>query len=379
MYQDQIGNSPSKDAPKGEKPRILVAPLDWGLGHVTRCIPIVHELIKQGAAPILAGNEAAKAVFSTEFPDLPFLDLPGYNVRYAKSATGLFFNMIRQSGKILAAIKKEHAWLKDMQAKHGFDAVISDNRYGLYHKDIYSVIITHQLRIKSPIGSWSENILQKRNYNYINHFDTCWVPDFAEAPGLAGDLSHPVKKPKTPIVYTGPLSRFKSSEKPMQRNHLLFIVSGPEPQRSILEDIFINEMSHYNSTATLVRGLPDSSSLIPSSNMLKIYNHLSAKAMQEEMDKAEYVIGRCGYSTVMDIAMLRKKSLLIPTPGQTEQEYLSSMLPEKNLACTVTQKEFTLKGSLGKAKSFSYKLQSPDNDRLLQDAVTRLLQQVSSH
>ena len=116
MYQDQTGKSPSKAGQKAEKPVILVAPLDWGLGHVTRCIPLVHELVKQGAAPVLAGNEAAKALLTEEFPHLPFLDLPGYDVRYAKTATGLFFNMIRQSGKILTAIKKEHKWLKDQSA-----------------------------------------------------------------------------------------------------------------------------------------------------------------------------------------------------------------------------------------------------------------------
>ena len=376
MYQDQTGKSPSKAGQKAEKPVILVAPLDWGLGHVTRCIPLVHELVKQGAAPVLAGNEAAKALLTEEFPHLPFLDLPGYDVRYAKTATGLFFNMIRQSGKILTAIKKEHKWLKEQQAMHGFDAVISDNRYGLYHPDVYSVIMTHQLQIKSPVGGWSEAILRKRNYTYFSNFNSCWVPDFPEAPGLAGDLSHPLKKPVTEIVYTGPLSRFRIVNQPIQKSHLLFIVSGPEPQRTILENIFINEMSHYNGTAALVRGLPSSKGLIPSSNMLKVYNHLSAKDMQEEMAKAEFVIGRCGYSTVMDIVALQKKSLLIPTPGQTEQEYLAAILPQKGIACTVSQKDFTLASSLGKAKSFTYHLPPPSQQPYLQQAVTRLLQQV---
>ncbi|MBL0153794.1 MAG: hypothetical protein IPP93_09995 [Chitinophagaceae bacterium] len=143
-----------------------------------------------------------------------------------------------------------------------------------------------------------------------------------------------------------------------------------------MENIFINEMSHYNGTAALVRGLPSSKGLIPSSNMLKVYNHLPAKDMQEEMAKAEFVIGRCGYSTVMDIVALQKKSLLIPTPGQTEQEYLAAILPEKGIACTVSQKDFTLASSLGKAKSFTYHLPPVSQQPYLQQAVAHLLQQV---
>src|SRR6266498_103077 len=142
------------------KPRILVAPLDWGLGHATRCIPIIDHLLKSGADVWLAGEGAQQKLLAHEFPGLPFLSLAGYRIHYAKSAFGLLKNILFQAPKILRAIKKENKWLEKTMKEHHFDAVISDNRYGLYHRDIPCIFITHQLKIKSPFVKWMERILQ---------------------------------------------------------------------------------------------------------------------------------------------------------------------------------------------------------------------------
>ncbi len=348
------------------KKRILVAPLDWGLGHATRCIPIIRELLAQDCEVWLAGEGAQEKLLKEEFPLLSFLPLEGYRVRYSRSAIGLSLSIFRQTHKILSAIKKENDWLKKMIAEYHFDAVISDNRFGLYHASVPCVFMTHQLAIKSPLGKWSEKFLQKRNYRYINRFTACWVPDLPAGQAgmkgennLAGELSHPAKKPNVTVRYIGPLSRFDSlspaSARDLSRKgHLLIMLSGPEPQRSILEDKIVKEIGQYNGTATIVRGLPGSPSLIPSTNMLRFYNHLPADELFKEIMQAEYVIGRCGYSTVMDLAALQKKSILIPTPGQTEQEYLSGHLGKKQIAFCVSQKEFSLDDALAKANQFSY-------------------------
>ena len=142
------------------------------------------------------------------------------------------------------------------------------------------------------------------------------------------------------------------------QNHLLFILSGPEPQRTILENRVIDEVSHYPGTATVVRGLPLVQSVIPSSAMIKFYNHLPASELNEEIEKADWVISRPGYSTIMDLAKLQKKSILIPTPGQTEQEYLAKKLCQKKMAFCVEQKEFSLSPALENAKEFNYRLSS---------------------
>jgi uncharacterized protein (TIGR00661 family) len=370
--------NPHFSAKKPGKPRILVAPLDWGLGHATRCIPIIRELLAQQAEVWLAGEGAQEQLLKTEFPELPFLNLPGYRIRYAKTPLGLTWKMIQQAPKMKRAIRAEHQWLEKAVTEYGFDAVISDNRYGLYHSNVPSVFITHQLLIKSSMGNWTEKILQHQNYRYINRFTECWVPDKAGEINLAGELSHPVNMPAIPVSYTGPLSRFsiteiEASASPVIPKHLLIILSGPEPQRSLLEEKIIAGISHYPGTAIVVRGLPGEAALIPSTNMIRFYNHLPAAALLKEFAAAEYVIGRSGYSTVMDIMALQKKSILIPTPGQTEQEYLGNYLAGKKRICSVLQEDFSLLPVLAKAAVYNYSFTERSADSPLPGIIKKLL------
>ena len=355
------------------KPRILVAPLDWGLGHATRIIPIIHELLHAGAEPWLAGEGAQESLLRQEFPGIPFLKLQGYRIRYASTGAGMVTQMLIQSPRLLRIIKKENLWLDQMVKDHGIDGVISDNRYGLYHSRIPSIIITHQLAIKSPLGAWSERLIQNLNYRFINKFRHCWVPDNEGSQNLAGDLSHPVRKPAMPPVYIGPMSRFHRSGSKPNPGHILFILSGPEPQRSILEERIIKSVAHYNGHACIVRGLPGDHSMIPSTNMIRFYNHLPALELNKEIENAEYVISRSGYSTVMDLAILEKKSILIPTPGQTEQEYLARYLQKTGFAYTVDQANFSLENTLQKAGAFPYSFYPDLVKNKLKDAITEFV------
>ena len=351
-FREKIGGKPCLS---GRQARILVIPLDWGLGHATRCIPVIRELLAQGCDVWLAGEGVQEHLLKAEFPGLPFLQLPGYRIRYAKTARGLIWKMIQQLPKMRRAIQYEHSWLKKINKEYNFDAVISDNRYGLYHSTIPCVFITHQLTIKSSLAKWTEKILQKRNYRYINRFTECWVPDAEGENNIAGELSHPLLQPAVPVHYIGMLSRFKKNEVGEIKNNLLVILSGPEPQRSILEEKIITDITHYNGTATIVRGLPGSPALIPSTGMIKFYNHLPSTKLNVAMQEAEFVISRSGYSTVMDMMTLQKKAVLIPTPGQTEQEYLGNYLMEKGIAVCVTQKDFSLSKALVLATDYTYK------------------------
>ena len=357
------------------KPRILVAPLDWGLGHATRCIPIIKELYDQGCEPILAVEGAQGLLLKEEFPGILTLPLKGYRVRYASTAPGLIRQMIVQSPRLINTIKAEHKWLESKIREYQIEGVISDNRYGLSSKKIPTVFITHQLGIKTPLGRWSENLLQRINYRYINRFSECWVPDNSDSHNLSGALSHPLKLPEVPTFYLGPISRFEKATGSPQKDHLLIILSGPEPQRTILENKIIGAIAHYHHSACIVRGLPGNSKLIPSTNMIRFYNHLPAKDLQAEFERAEYVISRSGYSTVMDIAALQKKSILIPTPGQTEQEYLAEYLMKKNFAFTISQSEFDLSKALAVARLFNYKLPATHASGLKKN-ISRLIQNV---
>lgn len=324
---------------KLNKPRILLVPLDWGLGHATRCIPLVRALIEEGADLILGASGPARSLLQQEFPQLQVLEAPAYNIRYSKNPARLLWTLLKQMPGALSVMKAERRWLKQVIAEHKPDAVISDNRFGLAHPKLLTVIITHQLHIES--GSPLLNrIVQKLNYRYINRFGACWVPDAEGSPNLAGKLSHPAQKPSVPLHYIGPLSRFSSNvnQEPANTGRLLFLISGPEPQRSILEEQALEWLQKHKLEATLVRGVPNSDYSSPLVNgKVIIYNHLDAEKLEKEIYKSGYVIARCGYSTVMDLTTMDKKALLIPTPGQTEQEYLAKHLKNINVFAIASQ------------------------------------------
>lgn len=357
---------------KKAAPRILVAPLDWGLGHTTRCIPIIKALQAAGAEVLVAGNKTQEIIFKEAFPGIICLPLDGYEVKYATSKKGFIWRMLFQMPRLMYVLHKEKKWLKKIIAQQRINAVISDNRFGLYDKKITSIFITHQLGIKTPV-SFFDSLVQKINYRYINRFSKCWVPDEAGKNNLAGELSHPQKLPAIPIEYIGALSRFSSTIQEALKDHLLFLISGPEPQRTIFEEKIIEQVAIYHSTATIVRGLPNSKTIIPSTGMIKFYNHLPAEELEKEIDKANLVICRSGYTTVMDMTKKKKRTIMIATPGQTEQEYLAAYLSKNKIALAQDQQSFLLQQSIEQSNKFSYKEFIQTDGTALQKAVTDLV------
>lgn len=343
------------------KKKILVAPLDWGLGHATRCIPIIQELLNAGYEVIIAAEGKIKILLLREFPYLLFLPLKGYRIKYGKTKAAVFFKIFFQVPKIIRAIRQEHDWLQKIVKDYDIDLVLSDNRYGLYHSSVPCILITHQLNIQTPFFS---RLLQRLNYQYINRFTECWIPDDAARPGLAGALSHPLNPPSLPLRYLGPLSRFNGNGKPQSQKHLLLILSGPEPQRTILEEKLIAQVSSYSFPVLLIRGLPGEEADLKIGAHVTVVNHLTAHQLEEAMLHASMIISRSGYSSIMDIITLKKKSILIPTPGQTEQEYLAAHLHQNGLAYAVLQKDFRLNEALTVAASFPYRTYRSNSEGL---------------
>jgi UDP-N-acetylglucosamine transferase subunit ALG13 len=343
--------------------RILVAPLDWGLGHATRCIPLICYFQEKGCEVLIAAEGKILELLKLEFPNLTFVDLRGYRIKYAGSKAGLFFKIITQIPQILQTIRYEKNWLAAFLSTHKLDAVVSDNRFGLYSSSIPSVYITHQLRILLPGGGPAESFLQKLHYKYINRYQACWIPDAKDMPNLSGVLAHPKRLPNSHLSYLGPLSRLKKHPSAIQYP-VLAILSGPEPQRTLLEDSILRQVSQTNVKVVLVRGLPQGAPakdnpLIESlqqAGKLKVYNHLPAEALGNLIQASEWIVARTGYTTVMDLVHLGKKSILIPTPGQTEQEYLGKYLKEEGISYTVSQDRFQLSEALEEASRFRYKL-----------------------
>ena len=360
------------------RPTILVAPLDWGLGHATRCIPIISALIHQNCNVLLAGEGKIKVLLQQEFPQVSFLDLKGYQISYSKSKWTLPFTITTQIPKILAAVNYEHEWLEKTVLEHSIDAVISDNRYGLYHTQIPSVIITHQLLIKTPFGKQVDKYLQQLNYEYITQFTECWVPDVEDSANLAGELSHPLKEPSIVTKYIGPLSRFIPDSEPREDKDLLVLLSGPEPQRTVLEELLLEQLVDYSGPVCFVRGLPGDNTHLTVPNNISVYSHLAADELKKKIQQASFVIGRCGYSTVMDLAVLKKKGILIPTPGQTEQEYLAKHLMKMNFALCIEQSKFRLKNALELASSFKYVYPTFVGENHMQEAVHSLVLRIKN-
>ncbi|ULQ55764.1 glycosyl transferase family 28 [Flavihumibacter rivuli] len=308
----------------------MVAPLDWGLGHATRCIPIIRFLTSEiKCQVILAANGPQRALLAESFPGLKILEIPDYKVSYSKKRTATILKLSASVPSILRAIRREHAWLRTVVTSHGIDVVISDNRYGLFHPGIPCHFITHQLLVKTPLGPWADRLLQKQLYRFINRFSSCWVPDDPVYPGLAGELSHPAKLPSVPIHYLGPLSRIQPGSfvhPPKPSIDLLVLLSGPEPQRSLLEDQVLKELKKLPGLkVVLVRGLPGTSQIPPTGPDIQVFNHLATPALIGEIANARSIVSRSGYSTIMDLLPLGKDCIMVPTPGQTEQEYLAKL------------------------------------------------------
>jgi len=335
---------------------VLIAPLDWGLGHATRCIPLIKEFIAEGAVVRVASSAGQLKLIQKEFPGLVCYEIPGYGIRLNKGHF-LKWNLLLQSPGILAAIRSESRWLNELCRSWKPDIVISDNRYGMRIPGSHCIFMTHQLAVRSGFGRWTDRILMKWNYRFIKRFSACWVPDEKGLCTVAGSLSHPPAMPGIPVNYIGILSRFQRSVIEIEPGHLVFLISGPEPQRTVFEKLVFNQLMQSAQQAVILRGMPDAPMPAPFLREgVEVFNHLDTNALATVLQKAEFVVARSGYSTVMDLLRLRKKSILIPTPGQGEQELLAAELFRKNWAFTVPQSGFNLKKALKDAGKMDYKI-----------------------
>ncbi len=323
--------------------KVLICPLDWGLGHATRCVPIINHIQEQGHKVILAGNGRSSEFLKKEFPHLECLELPDYNIKYPEKGN-MIWAMIRQIPKILKNIQSEKKVVQQLVKEHEINVIISDNRFGCRNHKSTSVYITHQVMIKVPKGMhWIEPFLHHFHKRYIKKFDFCWIPDFPGKPNLSGDLSHKYYCHRN-TRFIGPLSRFRknvsSGTDKRKQIDILAIISGPEPQRSIFQDIVETKFRSMKGNFMIIAGKTESSSKKQYVEGITIYDHLDSDRLHSYISQARFVLCRSGYSSVMDMVSMNKKALLVPTPGQTEQEYLAKYLKMNNLFDFADQKTF---------------------------------------
>lgn len=358
--------------------KILIAPLDWGLGHTSRCIEIIHALQEYPNIVIyLAASGNSALLFKKNFPNLTILHLKGYNIQYAQQPSLFALKIAIQIPKILSAIKQEKAWLAEQHKNHQFDIVISDNRYGLVHPNIKSIFITHQIQVLSNINAFVDKILLKLHRKYIDRFDTCWIVDAPEPDhNLSGKLAHPATLPKH-ATYIGLLSQFsrlkKSSFIKPTPNKILLLLSGPEPARTRLQNLLIKQANLIiDYEFILVAGNAHIQRPSDLGNHIQFHAYLSAKELYPIISEATAVICRSGYSTLMDLIVLNKNACLIPTAGQTEQEYLGAHLKAQKIFDCYPEKEFSLQKYLSSKNQFDIQYFKKIKNNLLELEIEKL-------
>lgn len=312
----------------------LVAPLNWGLGHAARVIPIIKRLVNEEAEVMIGGNGESLKFLRAEFPNLKYVELPGVDIKYS-SGKSQVWAVLRQLPSIIHYSIKEHRAVKSIVLKYGINTVISDNRFGLYGSGVESIYITHQIMVKMPpLLKWLEPIVYRIHRHVIECFNECWIPDYADSESsLAGDLTHKYPLPRN-ASFIGPLSRFTSLPqkcRPVQCD-VLIILSGVEPHRTMFEKVVVERFRNSEKKVVLVRGKAGFSNV--DYGNIEVHGVMTAAEILPYIVGAGKVISRCGYTTVMDMHLLKKTNVeWSATPGQTEQEYLLYRISSLKHSC----------------------------------------------
>lgn len=327
---------------------ILICPLEWGLGHATRMIPLAAELLTLNHNVIFASGKEHISLISKELPGCRYIDFPGFNPGYSRYLPQ-YISIFLKIPLLAYHIVLEHARLKKIIREHAIDIVISDNRFGLWNRSIKTVYVTHMPLIPFPkIMKFTEALGVFVHRQIIRKYDLCFIPDLPGPINISGRLSHGISLPGN-VRYIGILSRFSSlsfNKSPLgsrsfgigvDLKYNTVILSGPKPQKEILKQKLISLFKDKEPVTIMLEGKPGDPEEINKTGNIILFNHLPSGKMRDIISGSGAIISRSGYTTVMDLLSLNRSALLIPTPGQTEQEYLAEYLSEKGLFSTISQ------------------------------------------
>jgi UDP-N-acetylglucosamine transferase subunit ALG13 len=351
--------------------KLLICVLNWGIGHASRVIPIIRLLLKYGQTVYLASDGDALAFLRREFPDLEYCELPPYDPIYPAGNSGMMGKILFQLPKFSAAIRQEHIMVERIVKEKRIDIVISENRYGCYSTRVRSILITHQINIQMPnFYGFMEPFVNYYNWRQIKRFFRVWVPDFRDDRNLTGNLSSSNTVGRR---YIGQLSRMQHIPNVERKYDIMALISGPEPQRTIFENMMRNQLFNYHGSSLLVKGKPTGSSEIKTAGRLSEVDFLDTKELNLAIEQSEMLICRSGYSTIMDLAKLGKNAIFVPTPGQTEQIYLAKVLFKKGICYFKDQADFKLAKALPKTKLYSgFKAMNFENE-ILEEIIIKIL------
>lgn len=349
-----------------QKKSILITPQHWGLGHVTRTIPIIRYFVSEGWRVLLGSSGPGAELLRKEFPELKVFELPDYKIQYP--SRNMYWNMAYQLFKMHSAIFKEHFVIRKICKEENIDLLISDARLGAAQSFIPSIVITHHLHfpLKFKFFEWCADTWMR--FFYLR-FDQIWVPDFDGDNNLAGAISHQFKSKKH--FYIGAISRFQKLDLEQVYDYC-FMLSGPEPQRTKLEQIILSQVKDLVfQKSILVRGTQTGPS-ISSVDNLEVVDFATSDQLNRIMCSSGLIICRSGYTTLLDLSVIRRKALLIPTPGQPEQEYLGQELMKKKIFFNTDQDELNLKLQIPLAQEMPGYTNLPISENL-HETLSRLL------
>lgn len=350
-------------------PRILVCPLDWGLGHAVRCVPVIRALREAGAIPVIAADNGPLELLQKEFPDAEFVRFPGVRITYPASGANMFWSMLRQSPALLAGIRREQQFIEKTVKNNTIQGVISDNRFGAYSQLVPSVYMTHQIHIQTGNG-FTDALARMQHARYMKNYRQVWIPDHAGENNLSGKLSHGGHIPKH-ATYIGPLSRFTELPAKEKTYDVALVLSGPEPQRTLLENTFLRQIEAFpDKKFALVRGKNERLNITRTN--LAQFPLADHAVIQNIYGRAAHVVCRSGYTGIMEMATAGRSAWLVPTPGQTEQEYLARYLDGKYGFKQVRQEHFSLADVLSDKEDIPKKISTDSND--LKTVVRRFLE-----
>ena len=315
--------------------KILVAVLNWGLGHATRCIPIIQELQRYDFQPIIASDGKALAFLRNEFPDVDYYKLTAVHFSFSQQSTWNYIHLLSKAAFWNKALKKDKQLIEKIHLKENLCGIISDSRPYCYHRHIPGVYITHQLQVKSGIFTTTATAAHR---GLIGSFNECWVPDRAAPHSICGKMSE-WKNAKLPLRYINIQSDLKIQKTSHQYDYT-GIISGAEPERSKLEQKMIAGFSGLKGKKIIIAGNKKLADRFVSID-IEIKGLASRAEVQHIINSSKTIIARGGYSTMMDLLKLQKPALLIPTPGQTEQLYLTQRLKQLNYVDVVSQEKLS--------------------------------------
>lgn len=353
--------------------RILYAVGSWGLGHATRSLPLITSLLDTNASLTIVSTGRALAVLRGELQDrCEFLDWPDVPHTVGRTAWGFYLKTAAAIPRYLAVVRREQQWTAQLLRARHFDRIVSDNRYGIQHPDVPSFHVVHGLRFIAPGRvHLIERRLETVNYRWLGHLRQVIVPDTQEDQ-LSGDLAHSLEVfPQRVITYAGILSRLR--RRAVSEDLDLFVtLSGPEPQRSMLERLILQQLPSVRGRIVVTLGKPDAAAHTRVGSA-DVYGYLDRSGQEEMMNRARLVLCRSGYSTIMDLAELQRRAVLIPTPGQTEQMYLARYHQARGTAFAVDQRRLDLRAALARGATLPPFRASVSTEQTVRRATSLIL------